>query len=175
MASATMPSASKNAKVTLIEYGDYQCPYCKQYYPVVKQVAKEYKDKVQFQFRNFPLAFAHPHAMGAAQTAEAAAGQGKFWEMHDLLYEKQDEWAKSDAAGNDFVRYAAKLNLNMKKFRQDYASKEVNNIIRADEAEARRLKLPQTPAFLLNGKEVSPDATIQSFRKLLDTALQQKS
>src|ERR671937_2170199 len=78
------------APVTLLEYGDYECPYCGQAYPIIKEVQKHLGNKLRFVFRNFPLTEIHPHAQHAAEAAEAAADQGKFWEMHDLLYEHQD-------------------------------------------------------------------------------------
>ncbi|HWB38649.1 MAG TPA: thioredoxin domain-containing protein, partial [Candidatus Saccharimonadales bacterium] len=81
------------SSITLVEYGDYECPFCGQYFPIVKQVQQEYAGKVVFQFRNFPLTSVHPSAFAAARAAEAAALQGKFWQMHDLLYENQSQWS----------------------------------------------------------------------------------
>src|SRR5579862_5511076 len=97
--------------LVLLEYGDYECPYCGAAYPVVKELQKRMKGKMAFAFRNFPLANAHPHAELAAEAAEAAAAQGKFWEMHDLLYENQD--ALEDEA---LVRYAKALRLDVPRF-----------------------------------------------------------
>src|SRR6188508_427866 len=85
-----------DAPVTLLEYGDYECPYCGRAYPIVKEIQRRLGDRLRFVFRNFPLNSVHPHAGVAAQAAEAAAAQGKFWEMHDLLYEHQHDLADVD-------------------------------------------------------------------------------
>jgi protein-disulfide isomerase len=98
---------SAKAAVTLVEYGDYECPYCGQAYPIVKKLQKQMGDQVRFVFRNFPLAEMHPHAAHAAQAAEAAAAQGKFWEMHDMLYERQ-----AALEDDDLVSYAVELTWN---------------------------------------------------------------
>src|ERR1039457_2723710 len=100
-----------NAPVTLVEYGDYECPYCGQAYPIVKQLQERLGNKLRFVFRNFPLSTMHPHAEEAAEAAEAAAAHGKFWEMHDLLYENQEE-----LDSEELVAYAATLGLNTSRF-----------------------------------------------------------
>jgi protein-disulfide isomerase len=161
--------------VTLVEYGDYQCPYCKQFYPIVKQVVAENKDQIYFQFRNFPLSNAHPHAFAAAQAAEAADKQGKFWQMHDLLYENQDQWATADTPAVYFGQYAKQLGLHAAQFNHDYTSQSVINVIKADAAEAQRLKLPSTPSFLINGKEVQVQISVESLRQLVQAAIAQRS
>ncbi len=97
-----------NAPVTLVEYGDYECPYCGEAYPIVKALQERLGKQMRFVFRNFPLSEMHPHAEHAAEAAEAAGGQGKFWEMHDLLYENQDALEDEDLA-----RYAKALKLDM--------------------------------------------------------------
>src|SRR5215213_5813051 len=98
------------APVTLVEYGDYECPYCGQAYPIIKRLQETLGDKLRFVFRNFPLNTLHAHAGVAAQAAEAAGAQGKFWEMHDLLYENQEELDESD-----LHKYALKLGLEFYK------------------------------------------------------------
>src|SRR6185369_17631925 len=106
----------KDAKVTLIEYGDFQCPACGTYYPMVKKINEEYGDKVLFVFRNFPLYTIHPNAGISAQAAEAAGLQGKYWEMYDLLFQKQDEWSSSNpakAVEEHFNGYAQSLGLDL--------------------------------------------------------------
>jgi len=97
-----------DAPIKLVEYGDYQCPYCGQAYPIIKKLQDRLGSRLCFAFRNFPLANAHPHAEHAAETAEAAHEQGRFWEMHDLLYENQDALGDRDLA-----RYAADLDLDV--------------------------------------------------------------
>ena len=100
--------------MTLVEYGDYECPYCGRAYPVVKEIQKRLGERLRFVFRNFPLNTIHEHAGVAAQAAEAAGEQGKFWEMHDLLYQHQD-----DLADADLRQYALKLGLEIYRFDAD--------------------------------------------------------
>lgn len=158
--------------VTLIEYGDYQCPVCKSYYPLVKQVQQAYGDDLTFQFRNFPLTQIHPHAFEAARAAEAASLQGKFWEMHDLLYENQDTWAQSSSPSTIFDTYAGQLGLNLDKFKADETSEQVASTINADEKEALKLGANGTPTFVINGTKVDNNPTdLKSFKQLIDNAI----
>jgi len=121
--SSVQPSENKQGSgskgVTLVEYGDFQCPFCKNYYPLVKQVQQAYGDAITFQFRNYPLNQIHPHAYEAARAAQAAAKQGKFFEMHDLLYENQDNWANASNVSTIFEGYAQQLGLNTDQFKSD--------------------------------------------------------
>jgi protein-disulfide isomerase len=107
----------KNTKgVVLVEYGDYQCPACGQFYPIVKQLQSTYTNDISFRFANFPLVQIHPNAMAGARAAEAAALQGKFWEMHDLLYENQTSWSSGTNPQPYFEQYAGSLGLDVNKF-----------------------------------------------------------
>ncbi|HSX29823.1 MAG TPA: thioredoxin domain-containing protein [Candidatus Saccharimonadales bacterium] len=158
--------------VTLVEYGDYQCPYCGLYYPTVKQVQDKYKDKIAFQFRNLPLLQVHQNAFAAARAAEAAALQNKFWEMHDLLYENQNTWAQSSNPSPIFEQYAAQLGLNTAQFKKDADSDKVNETINADVAEFNKFKVQtSTPTFFVNGKKIQPDNTADSFSKIIDAEI----
>src|SRR5438309_7271320 len=112
--------------VVLLEYGDFQCPACGAYYPIVKQLETSYSSKITFQFRNFPLSQIHPNAFAAHRAAEAAAKQGKFFEMHDKLYENQQSWVSASNPLIFFEDYAAQLSLNVEQFRKDSASVAVN-------------------------------------------------
>jgi len=134
------------APVTLVEYGDYECPYCGEAYPVVKALQKRLGDQVRFVFRNFPLAEAHPHAEHAAEAAEAAGAQGKFWEMHDLLYENQD--ALEDG---DLVRYAQALHLDVPRFVKEMEAHAYIERVRADFSSGVRSGVNGTPSFFING------------------------
>jgi protein-disulfide isomerase len=134
------------APVTLLEYGDYECPYCGEAYSVVKALQKRLGDQVRFVFRNFPLAEAHPHAEHAAEAAEAAGAQGKFWEMHDLLYENQD--ALDD---QDLVRYASALKLDVPRFVEEMKSGVHLERVRADFSSGVRSGVNGTPTFFING------------------------
>jgi protein-disulfide isomerase len=136
----------KDAKVTLVEYGDYECPYCGQAYPIVKELQKIEGTKLKFVFRNFPLEQVHPHAVPAACAAEAAAKQGKFWEMHDLLYENQE--ALED---NDLLIYAKELKLDIPQFTKDMESDEIKNKVEVDFMSGVRSGVNGTPTFFING------------------------
>ena len=158
--------------VKLVEYGDYQCPACGQYYEPVKQTVEKYKDQISFQFRNFPLYQIHNNAMAAARAAEAAALQDKFWEMHDKLYVNQQNWESSSSAQSVFAGYAKDLGLDVDKFNQDFKSSAVNSRIQADLKEGTRLGVESTPTFFLDGKKISnPDATVDGFSKVIEAEI----
>jgi protein-disulfide isomerase len=168
---------STSTGVTLVEYGDYQCPYCQQYYPTLKAVADKYKDQIQFQFRNFPLVNAHQNAFAAARAAEAASLQGKFWEMHDALYETGNwqVWYPSGDPTPYFKQYAQQIGLDATKFATDFASSPVNDVIRADMAAGTKLEVQGTPAFFLDGKLLTtPANTIEAFDKVIKAEIAKK-
>lgn len=165
-----------DSKVKFVEYGDYQCPYCQQYFATVNQVKEKYKDRVSFQYRNFPLTSIHKNAFAAARAAEAADKQGKFWEMHDILYANNDPtgasgWVASDKPFDFFSGYAKQLGLDAAKFKTDYASESVNNIINADMAAGTKLNVEGTPSFFINGNKQQIQNTVDAFSKALDEAL----
>jgi len=163
--------------VTLVEYGDYQCPYCEQYYSVVKQVQAEFNDQIHFQFRNFPLTNLHPNAFAAARAAEAAGLQNKFWEMHDLLYEPANwqVWTASSDPTKQFNQYAQQLGLNVDQFKSDFASTKVNDLINADMAAGNKLGVNGTPSFFLDGKHVEIGATAEAFAKVINAEIAKKA
>lgn len=162
--------------VTLVEYGDYQCPACEEYYPVVKQVVAEYKDSIQFQFRNLPLTQIHQNAFAGARAAEAAALQNKFWEMHDMLYDNQSAWTQASDPTTVFDDYAKQLGLNVDQFKKDYASSKVNGAINADIAAFNKTgAATQTPTFFLDGKRIDTKADKATFTKLLDAEIAKKN
>lgn len=163
--------------VTLVEYGDFQCPACLNYFPIVRQIKETYKEQITFQFRNFPIVSAHRNAMAAHSAAEAAAKQGKFWEMHDFLYGTQDSWKDSNNAGKTFEDYATELGLNIEQFRQDAASETTNAVIQADLKAGLAAGVKGTPAFFIDGKkyELEQLRSLEDFSKLIDEAIKQKS
>lgn len=145
------------SKVTLVEYGDYECPVCESYFQTVQTVQQQYNSDVKFQFRNLPLSSIHPNAIAGARAAEAADLQGKFWQMHDTLYTPQnwEEWSTSSNPDPYFWAYAKALGLNVSKFKTDFASSQVNDRIQADLAAfAKTGEQEATPTFFLNGKYV---------------------
>ena len=135
------------AKCTLVEYGDYQCPYCGEAEPVVKQLQKRFGKDLRFVFRNFPLTEIHPHAEHAAETAEFAAAEGKFWEMHDLLYETQENLGDSALFGD-----ASRLDLSAAKLREALEAGTYRARVRADFSGGVRSGVNGTPTFFLNGQ-----------------------
>jgi protein-disulfide isomerase len=161
-------------KVVLIEYGDYQCPACGQYYPLLKEVEKKYGQDISFQFRNFPLSQIHQNAMAGARAAEAASNQNKFWEMHDALYDSQKQWESLSDPSSFFEQLAQQLNLDMTKYKQDFASAQVNAVINADINEATKIGANSTPTFVINGKKVEENPRdLDGFGKLIEQAAQQ--
>ena len=169
-------SGSPSTGVTLVEYGDYQCPYCEQYQPTLNAVTSEFKDQIQFQFRNFPLVNVHQNAFAAARAAEAAALQGKFWEMHDALYIPSDwqSWTVATDPTTFFSQYAKQLGLNVKQFKTDFASSAVNDIINADEAKGTELGVQGTPTFFLDGKMITIPNNVPAFEKIIKTEIAKK-
>jgi protein-disulfide isomerase len=167
---------NRNAKVVLIEYGDLQCPACGSYYPVIKSLEEKFKDDVAFVFRHFPLISIHPNAFSASRAAEAAGNQGKFWEMHDKLFETQNSWGQ--VATNQqslFEAYATDLDLNLEQFRTDYASSQVADRINRDIASAKEFDARSTPTFVLNGKKIDNPNGQEEFAKLLEDAIKEAS
>ena len=137
---------NKDAAITLVEYGDYQCPACGQAAPVVAKVVKHFGDKLLFAFRNFPLE-QHEFAESAAETAEFAASEGKFWEMHDLLYKRQRDFSEEL-----FPELAGKLGMDQEKLKQALADETYAKRIQAEMEGGEKAGVPGTPAFFINGK-----------------------
>lgn len=136
----------RTASVNLVEYGDYECPYTGQAYPIVKEIQKRLGDKLLFVFRNFPLREIHPHAQHAAEAAEAAAAQGKFWDMHDYLFEHQQ--ALDD---NHLSKYAAALGIDTDKFRKEMSGHNYASQIDKSLGEGIASGVEGTPTFFING------------------------
>jgi len=145
---------SEGAPVTIEEFGDFQCPPCATFHPILKQIKTEYGPRLRVIFREFPLLPAHQHALAAARAAEAAGLQGKFWEMHDLIYENQRIWHESKDARPIFEEYAGKLGLNLERFRKDVTSDLVQQRIFLDGKRAHSLGVKGTPTVFLNGREL---------------------
>lgn len=164
---------NKESKVTLTEFVDFQCEACYAFYPTVKEVKEKYKDKVQFQVRHFPIATSHKYARLAAGYAEAAAMQGKFFEMHDKIFEGQKSWEGSSHPEDDFNSYAKEIGLDMTKLQADRNDAKITAIINADLDAVKKLGGNGTPTFVLNGKKIdNPDNSVEAFSKVIDEALQ---
>ena len=146
---------NKDAKIRIIEYGDYQCPACSSAAPIIKQIAKKYlNNDVALIFRNFPLPSLHPNARSASAAAEAAGLQDRYWEMHDKLYSSQSEWGQSSATQrvDFFVNYASMLGLDTERFKQDMTSAVVANKINYDVAVGKKVNITGTPTVYINDK-----------------------
>lgn len=141
-----------DSKVTLINYGDFQCPGCGSMHPIIKKVVEDYKNEIRFIFRNFVLSY-HQNAKAASATAEAAGLQGKYWEMHNKIYESQLEWEKLNESERyeTFVQYAKDLKLNITKFKDDIATPSMIKKINYDYALGKSAGVKATPSFYLNG------------------------
>ena len=138
---------SEHSPITVVEYGDFECPTCKQAAPAVKLVLERFGNRIRFVFRHFPIESAHPHAMHAAQAAEAAGGQNKFWQMHDLLFEHQDALRKAD-----LVRYAGQLGLDTERFADDLRERRYAERVSSDVDGADLSGVSGTPTFFINGR-----------------------
>jgi protein-disulfide isomerase len=154
IATLTLPVSNKrdhvqgrsNGPVTLVEYGDYECPYCGQTYPIVREIQNQLKRHLRFVFRNFPLVQVHPHAQQAAEAAEAAGGQKKFWQMHDILYENQQALDHYH-----LIEYANMLDLDIEKFNNDLLGHKYAEHIHEDFVSGVRSGVNGTPTFFING------------------------
>ncbi len=159
----------EDAPVTLVEYGDYECPYCGMAYPIVKRAQQDLGNRLRFVFRNFPLAESHPHARLAAEAAEAAGAQGKFWEMHDVLFERQDALETEDLIG-----YAKSLGLDVPKFAHDLEAGAYTKRVRDDFRNGVRSGVNGTPTFFVNGSRYEGSwANEKAFIHTLREAAQQ--
>ncbi|HSR89132.1 MAG TPA: DsbA family protein [Candidatus Udaeobacter sp.] len=157
----------KDAKVTLIEYSDFQCPACLAYYPMVKQLGQEFKN-LAIVYRYFPLS-QHVNAWPAAQAAEAAGQQGKFWEMHNLLFDNQTSWEGSTAPENIFTAYAQTLKLDINKFKTDFGSTATKAKIQAS-YQSGASEVDGTPTFFLNDKKIQNPQSYDEFRNIIQQA-----
>lgn len=148
-------TGSADAKVTMVEFGDYQCPACAQVYPQIRQLVDKYKSDPEFNFvfRNFPLP-QHANAQASAQAAEAAGAQGKFWEMNHMLYERQSEWDEVADPTTLFVSYAKTLGLDTARFEAEVKAKKYASVITSDLNDGNRAGVNATPTVYINGKKV---------------------
>lgn len=160
-----------SSTVAIIEYSDFECPACRTYYTVVKELAVEFGSEVAFVYRHFPLVGLHANAEFAARAAEAAGKQGKFWEMHDLLFEKQGEWSKSANIMPLFQSYANLLGISVDQFEIDFYSKEVKDFVKAQRVHALKSGLQGTPTFFVNGKMIQNPNSVEAFRAIIKEAL----
>jgi protein-disulfide isomerase len=159
---------SKSAKVTIVEWADFQCPFCVRVNPTLEQIAKEYGDQVRFAFKHLPLSM-HAKARAAHTASEAAHRQGKFWEMHDRIFAKP-----RDLSPETYLRYAKEMGLDIDQYNSDLASSSVRKLIDSDLDVARKLGVSGTPSFFVNGRFLSGAQPYASFASVIDRELAKK-
>ena len=155
------------AKVTLVEFSDFECPFCGRVRPTLAQIEEEYGDDVRIVFKHLPLAM-HPKAPAAHAASEAAHRQGKFWEMHDLIFDNQRE-----ISDEKYQEWAGTLGLDLEKFNADRNSKEVKDRVQIDVRQAQGLNVRGTPGFFVNGRFLSGAQPFEAFKRLIDEELKE--
>lgn len=161
---------ARNGKTLLVEYSDFQCPACGAYYPLVKQLTQDFEGKIAIVYRHFPL-HQHEHAEIAAHAAEAAGAQGKFWEMHDMLFEHQKDWSSQNSTKDMFIQYAESLGLDRARFITDIDSKEIANKVKEEYQSGIDADVTSTPTFFLNGKKLDTPRSYDEFKTVIEEAI----
>lgn len=163
---------SADAPLTLIEYSDFECPSCGFFFPLVSELVEEFEEDLRFVYRHFPLSFANSEL--AARATEAAGNQGKFFEMHDLLFNTQSDWSGRNAR-NEFVSYAEELDLDLQQFESDLNAQETRLKVQEDRNSGTALNVSGTPTFFLNGERLNLEdmQTYEDFRGLIIEALEE--
>jgi protein-disulfide isomerase len=161
---------SSDAKVTFVEFSDFQCPACKAYAPVLNALVDVYPNDVRVVYKHFPLKTIHYRAQAGAQAAQAAALQGKFWEMSKVLFENQEVWSKQTGT-ETFEKYAGDLGMDVSKFKQDYGSDAVKAKIDSDIKEGIDLNVNGTPTLYLNGTKIANPSSSDEFKKIIDAEI----
>lgn len=163
---------SDSAKLTIVEFSDFQCPACKVAEPGVEQFLKEYQDKIRFVYKHFPLP-QHKNAEKAAQASEAADEQGKFWQYHNKLFASQADWSELSAseAQEKFIQYATELGLDTNKFKEGLESNKFDPKVKADLNDGLSLDVNSTPTFFFNNEKYQGSTDFQSFKQKIDSIL----
>ena len=162
----------KEALATLIEYSDFQCPACGSYYPILKKINEDLGAKVRFAYRHFPLP-QHKNAKLAATVAEAAGLQGKFWEMHDLIFQNQSDWSEDKNAAILFAKNAQDVGVVLARFQTDVASGDIKAKIENDYKSGIKAGVNSTPSFFLNGKKITNPRNYDEFKNAIEQTLGQ--
>lgn len=157
--------------VTIVEFADIQCPACRQYHPIIKSLLEIYPETVALNFKHFPIMSIHPNAMPSAVAAEAAGRQDKFFEMVDLLFERQDAWARVPNPQSIFIEYARELELDVDQFTADLEDEELSNKVEAQRAEGINAGVNSTPTFFINGIKIQNPSDISGFQAIIDSIL----
>lgn len=156
--------------VTLVKFSDFQCPACKAYAPILSELSRQFPNELRIVYKHFPLRAIHPGAEPAARASEAASIQGKFWEMHDILFENIDAWGRTPSK-NLFEKYAVEIGLDADQFRRDFDSAAVRDKVANDSRLSAELGLNATPTFYLNGKRIRNPLSVEEFAELIRAEL----
>jgi len=170
VSSSDWSRGNQEAKVIFVEYSDFQCPACSAYYPLLKKLNEDFGGKIKFIYRHFPLRQIHKNAELAAHAAEAAGRQGKFWQMHDMLFENQNNWSgKSGSDAEDtFASYARSLNLDVERFNKDLDLKDIKEKVENDYQSGVRSQVNATPTFFLNGAKFENPRSYEELRSRIE-------
>lgn len=161
------------AKVTITEYSDYQCPACAYYHPIVDSLKQEFGEDLKVEYKYFPLN-SHQYAALAARAAEAAKAQGKFLEMHSMLFENQRQWSSSNNPISTIISFARTLELDMEKFSDQLNAAETQRTVMEEREEGRQLGVSSTPTFFINGEKIEQNPqTYSGFKKLVESYMNQ--
>lgn len=163
----------ENAKVTLVEFGDYQCPSCGAYHPFVQETLRRYPNDVRLEFHHFPLISIHRNAMAAAKAAEAAGEQGHYWEMHDALFEYQSQWAEAPDPKPMFAAIANHIGINGAILVQAMESPAIQERILKDVQQGDAAKIEAVPTFFIDGRQVHVQASTEDFARVIEARLHQ--
>src|SRR3989449_3453651 len=161
----------EKAALTLVEFGDYQCPSCGAYHPLVKEILNRYPQQLRLEFHHFPLISIHQNSMMASMGAEAAGEQGHYWEMHDALFEHQREWADSPNAEPIFVALASRFGIDTNKFMQGLRSPDLQARILKDVTRGNDAHVEAVPTFFINGEQVHVNRSMEDFVQVIDAHL----
>jgi protein-disulfide isomerase len=161
----------EKAALTLVEFGDYQCPSCGAYHPLVKEILNRYPQQLRLEFHHFPLVTIHQNSMLASKAAEAAGEQGRYWEMHDALFEHQREWADSPNAEPIFIALASRFGLDVNRFMQALRSPQVQDRILKDVTSGQDAKVEAVPTFFINGERISVKLSMEDFVQVIEAHL----
>jgi protein-disulfide isomerase len=165
--------ASASATLTLVEFGDYECPACGIYSPLVKELLTNFAGNVNYVFRNFPLT-QHKNANISSYAVEAAGLQGKYWEMHEKMYATQADWSNLSDPTSIFIGFAKDMGLDVNRFTNDLGSSIVKNKVQNDLNDGNTIGITQTPTFYLNGKKLVLNGTADQLKSLVEAAISNK-
>ncbi len=163
---------AEDASVVVIEYSDFECPACGALYPLTKQVTSLFAEQVTFAYRQFPLVSIHQNAMAASRASESAGYQDKFWEMHDMLFERQHEWSGVTNASTIFEDYANELGLNMDAYREGVVSEEASKTINSSLSVGTSIGVNATPTYFVNGEQIPTPQSVEEFSAVIQAALE---